>query len=401
MGIPRPRHATAADAEALASLLPGLARPDDPERAVFVLDGPGGPGGPAAAIALQRAADHIRVEGLAGDARQRRRLLAHADRAARALGVAELRGAGLPDGRRRVKRGPAQRLSDHLEGAGVPLWRDGDAPLSQSLYYRGTWSAGALLVGLGSISLAVFSGSDITLAHVLVPGLLSAAATLFAVFQVVLLAQAARRTTGRRGFTGLAAVAAAAIVAIGALVIERAVPALSEMWTIYTGDEALNDLSVTVSPDGGTLYVVGSYGFGSETLVEQALDRNPGISTVVLAGPGGRAQVGFDLYRMFRDRRLATRVDGDCASACAFAFLGGVERSVSPGGRLGFHRASFPGMSDSDMHASNRDLRRFLLQGARLAPDFVDRVFATPPDDIWVPTPQELLAGRVISRPTP
>ena len=78
----------------------------------------------------------------------------------------------------------------------------------------------------------------------------------------------------------------------------------------------------------------------------------------------------------------------------------GVLRSLE-GGRLGFHRASFPGMSDSDMHASNRDLRRFLLQGARLAPGFVDRVFATPPDDIWVPTPQELLAGRVINRLAP
>lgn len=395
MGIPRPRHATAADAEALASLLPGAAPSDDPERAVFVVDGPGGVAG---AIALCRASDHVAVERLAGDRRMRRVLLAHAERAARALGVAELRGNGVAGGRRRVGRGPLHRLADHLHDVGVPLWRDGDAPLSQCVYYRGTWSALALLVGLGSVSLAVFSGSDITLAHVAIPGLLSAAACVFATCQVVLLAQAARRTAGRSGFTALAAVAAAAIVAIGALALERAVPALTEMWTIYTGDEVLNDLSVTVSPDGSTLYVVGSYGFGSESLVQQALERNPGVVTVVLAGPGGRAQVGFDLYRMFRERRLATRVDGDCASACTFAFLGGVERSVSPGGRLGFHRASFPGMSDSDMHASNRDLRRFLLQGARLAPDFVERVFATPPDDIWVPTPQELLAGRVINR---
>lgn len=398
MGIPRPRPATAADAEALASLLPGVAPGNDPARAVFVLDGAAGP---AAAIALRRAADHIAVEQLAGDDRGRRLLLAHADRAARAMGIDELRGAGLPGGRRRVKRGAAQRLADHLEDAGVPPWRDGDASLAQSLYHRGTWSAVALLAGLGSISLAVFSGGDITLAHILLPGLLSAAAVAFAVFQVVLLAQAARRTHGQRGFTLPVVVAAAAIGAIAALVVERAVPALSEMWAIYTGDEVLNDLSVTLSPDGRTLYVIGSYGFGSEALVEQALDRNPDIATVVLAGPGGRAQVGFDLYRLIRDRGLATRVDGDCASACTFAFLGGVERSVSPGGRLGFHRASFPGMSDSDMHASNRDLRRFLLQGARLAPGFVDRVFDTPPDDIWVPTPQELLAGRVINRLAP
>ena len=44
------------------------------------------------------------------------------------------------------------------------------------------------------------------------------------------------------------------------------------------------------------------------------------------------------------------------------------------------------------MYESNRDLRRFLLYSAKLTPQFVDRVFATPPDAIWVPTPQELLA---------
>jgi hypothetical protein len=62
---------------------------------------------------------------------------------------------------------------------------------------------------------------------------------------------------------------------------------------------------------------------------------------------------------MIQQRRLATRVEAGCASACTIAFLGGVERSISPGGRLGFHRASFPGMGDSDMYESNRDLRRF------------------------------------------
>jgi hypothetical protein len=170
------------------------------------------------------------------------------------------------------------------------------------------------------------------------------------------------------------------------------------MWNIYTGDAALNQLAIRVSADGGTLYVEGSYGLGGEDAVRRALDHNPTVRTVVLAGPGGRLSVGFELYEMFRERKLATRVDDDCASACTVAFLGGVERSISPGGRLGFHRGSFPGLSDSDMHESNRDFRRFLLYIARLTPQFVDRVFATPPDEIWEPTPQELLAGRVITR---
>jgi hypothetical protein len=263
---------------------------------------------------------------------------------------------------------------------------------------RGTWAALALLGGLGSVSLAVFSGMEITWAHIVLPALLCTVGVAFAVWQIGLLAAAARREGGGPAFAATAAGAAAAIVAIGALVWDRAVPALGEMWTIYTGDVALNDLTVTVSPDGRTLYVRGSYGVGSDDAVRRALERNKAIRTVVLAGPGGRASVGFELYRMVQERKLATRVEGGCASACTIAFLGGVERSVSPGGRLGFHRASFPGMAEDDMHESNRGLRRFLIYGAKVTPEFANRVFDTPPDSIWVPTQQELLAGRVINR---
>jgi hypothetical protein len=399
MGTPRPRRAprraTSADTAAIAALSSAIIPTESDDRAVFVIDGETGP---IAAIDLSQMADHINVEHLVGAPRERRRLLAHAAAAARAMGLHELRWPGFPGGRRRVRNGPLQRAGDYLDNLGVPLWHDGTAALPQTLYFRGTWAAVALLIGFGSISAAVFIGEDLTLAHIVIPALLCALATTFAIFQIGLLTIAARRVAGRGAFAATSAAAAAALLAIGTLLIDRAAPALVEMWAIYTGDVALNQLDVRASPDGSTLYVEGSYGWGGEDTVRQALDHNPGIRTVVLAGPGGRVSVGFELYDMFRERKLATRVDDECASACTVAFLGGVDRSISPGGRLGFHRGSFPGLSDSDMYESNRDFRRFLLYNAKLTPQFVDRVFATPPDDIWEPTPQELLAGRVINR---
>ena len=129
-----------------------------------------------------------------------------------------------------------------------------------------------------------------------------------------------------------------------------------------------------------------------------ALEQNPRIRTVVLSGPGGRIGAAFQINRMIRNRRLATRVDTGCASACTIAFLGGVDRSISASGRLGFHQGSFPGMGQNDMHESNRDMKRFLVAGAGVTPDFAQRVVDTPADTIWVPTPDELLAGRVITR---
>ena len=395
MGTPRPRRAAAAEAAAVAALSPAIVPTDSTDRAVFVIDSNAGP---VAVIDLLQAPDHISVEHLVGDRRESRKLLAHAARAARAMGLRELRWSGFPGGRKRIRSGPLQRMVDHLDDLGVPLWHDGAASLAQTLYFRGTWAAVALLIGLGSITFVVFGDTELTLALIVIPAVLCAASSAFAVFQIGLVAVAARRVGGRRAFTATAAAAAAAIVAVGALVIDRAVPSLMALWEIYTGDVAMNDLAVGVSADGGTLYVEGSYGMGGEEMVRRALEQNPGIRTVVLAGPGGRQGVAYALYTMFRKRKLATRVDTRCLSACTIAFLGGVDRSISPGGRLGFHRGWFPGMSENDMFEDNRDMRRFMIETAKLTPQFADRVFATPSEQMWYPTPEELLAGRVINR---
>src|SRR4029077_15903322 len=105
--------------------------------------------------------------------------------AARSIGLKEIRLApgtlddaaaralGYRNGRKTIGRG-------HLEAIGVPLWRDGTASLSQSLYYRGVWAALALLVGLGSVSIAVFGRGELTWAHIALPALLCIVGTLFA-----------------------------------------------------------------------------------------------------------------------------------------------------------------------------------------------------------------------------
>jgi hypothetical protein len=408
MGTPHLRRATDTDtdAAAVARLVPGLVpSATDERRATFVIDGDTGI---TAVLELVQADDHMLVEHFKAPDEPHARLLADfADAAARGIGSKEIRLApgamddglaktlGYRDGRRKIRRG-------HLEAIGVPLWRDGTAPFSQLLYYRGVWAAIALLIGLGSVSIAVFGNGELTWAHIAVPAVLCMAGTLFAVWQIYLVVKAAERTGRRWQFALTAGVAAASVFLIGLTVWDRAVPALDEMWNLYTGDARLGgDLDVTVSADGRTLYVEGTYGMRSEDAVRQALRDNKGIREVVLAGPGGRAATGFELFRMFRERKLATRVDSGCASACTLAFLGGVERSIGPKGRLGFHRASFPGMDDSDMYESNRGIRRFLIYSARLTPAFADRVFETPPDSIWVPTAQELLAGGVINRVNP
>jgi hypothetical protein len=404
------RRATPADAAAIAMFAPEVPAPAmSDNRAMFVIDGESGP---IALIDLVQRADRLQIEHLvvtAGTREHVRTLIAFAEAAARAVDVRKvhLPSGVLPDdfaaslgymnGLKTISTGALARARDHLEAVGVPLWRDGTASVAQTLNYRGVWAAVALLIGLGSVSIAVFSGSQTTLFHVAAPAVLCALGSVFAIWQIGLVATAGWRRGG--GLVPLLAivVAVASVLAVGALLYDRAVPALAELWNIYNGDEELGDLALSVSPDGTALHIDGTYGMGSDQAVRRVLERNPKIREVVLSGPGGRMGAGFGISRMIRNRRLATRVDAGCASACTIAFLGGVDRSISAGARLGFHQASFPGMSADDMFEANRDMKRFLLS-AGVAPGFAQRVLDTPGDSIWIPTPEELLAARVIKR---
>ena len=183
-------------------------------------------------------------------------------------------------------RGGAKRVRPD----GVPVWRDGTAPFGQSLYYRGVWAALALLIGLGSVSMAVFNSSRLTMVHIAFPAVLCAAGALFAIWQILLIVRAAQRTRPWL-FALSAAIGLATVGLIGLTIHDRAVPALAELWAIRAGDTAIGDLAVEVSDDGRTLYVSGAYSTHSEEMVRRALDRNGTIREVVLAG-AGRPRLG-------------------------------------------------------------------------------------------------------------
>jgi len=398
------RRATEADAPIVAQFVPGLVpSATDDHRATFIYEAADGPAG---VIELLQEPKRLWVEHLVAHTIEAAQTLAdYADTAGQALGVDDVRlrpGATTEEIAEAANFHGDVRIPGVLDlRAVVPLWKAGREKLTNALYYRGVWAAIALLIGFGSISAAVFSGGELRLFHIVAPAILCTVGVLFALYQVFLIVLAARRTH-RPALIATSVLSALIVVGgITLVIVDRAVPSLTELWAIYSGDTELGDLEVTLGPDGKTLYVQGAYGLRSEEAVRKALAEHKGVTTVVLAGPGGRIGTGYALFRMFRERKLATRVDTGCASACTIAFLGGTERSISDKGKLGFHRASFPGMGDNDMYESNRDMRNFLIYNARVTPQFAQRVVDTPADTLWVPTPEELLAGKVVTRVNP
>lgn len=85
---------------------------------------------------------------------------------------------------------------------------------------------------------------------------------------------------------------------------------------------------------------------------EQFYKEHPYSTTVVFHSPGGSLMAGMELGRLLRKYKIpvsigetrrgtyrySETIEGVCASACAYAFLGGASRSIDSDSKIGFHQ---------------------------------------------------------------
>jgi Clp protease len=115
------------------------------------------------------------------------------------------------------------------------------------------------------------------------------------------------------------------------------------------------------------------------------------VNTVYLNSSGGLLKDGFKMGELFNKYQVSTRVINNqvCASACAFAFLGGKYRSINGNGRLMFHspyRKKGEGIDCSDPTSVNQVKEYFLSQlGDPAGPYLFDRTMSyCSKSDGWV-----------------
>ena len=150
--------------------------------------------------------------------------------------------------------------------------------------------------------------------------------------------------------------------------------------------------------EGNVLRLTGSIELGSTRRVGELLERNPGVQLVILESDGGNIYEGRGLARLFAAKNLATRVETRCSSACTIAFSGGTHRSMAQTAKLGFHQykvdADYDIVVTNPLKEQERDLQRFRDAGFNEA--FLEQVFASRPQEMWFPAPDELLAAGVV-----
>jgi len=148
---------------------------------------------------------------------------------------------------------------------------------------------------------------------------------------------------------------------------------------------------------GEVLEIAGSFSWSVPQNLQLTLAAAPQVRIVSLNSPGGHVEPAMEVAEIIHRRGLATYVGRFCASACTLAFLGGTQRWLAPGARLGFHQAHAPGFS---VEAAD-DVLRTAYQEFALPPAFVAHVLRTPPADLWFPKPAELRAAQITTGAPP
>lgn len=147
----------------------------------------------------------------------------------------------------------------------------------------------------------------------------------------------------------------------------------------------------------GALVLDGSLDFRSPLAFRRALQAHPETRLVVLQSDGGSVQAGLLIAEEIHERKLKTLIpeNSRCASACSFVFFAGVGRMAQ--GQLGVHQIS----GSEDLENAQLNLSDIIetLSKFEVSPDVITRMLRTPPKDIYVFNPAELVALKINMTP--
>lgn len=139
--------------------------------------------------------------------------------------------------------------------------------------------------------------------------------------------------------------------------------------------------------------------------------------TIVINSPGGSLIGGLALGRAIRQAGLSTHlaevrredgtttlVDGGvCASACAYAFLGGVNRSMTAGARYGLHQFYADAPAPVDLRSSTRAVQDLVASLTKyvtdmgVRADIVQLATRTRSDSVYWLGPSDALSYGVVN----
>ena len=175
------------------------------------------------------------------------------------------------------------------------------------------------------------------------------------------------------------------------------IPQMKEYGLILTGHDPIGLAEMKVSNNGKAIIISKGLGTGSAKLFDQLLSHTSSVTSVILNSSGGRIMEATSIAKTVTRLKLDTYVENECVSACTYIFLAGRDRAATPNAKIGFHQPYFPGVSGEQQKLMTQDMIDQYKQSG-LSDQFLQRVWETPPEDMWYPSHEDLLAHKVVTR---
>src|SRR5689334_361523 len=180
------------------------------------------------------------------------------------------------------------------------------------------------------------------------------------IWQLVGIWRSAGHHPDRGGSTGWAAMAKVMVV-IGFLSgfgqVAQQLPLWKQAFQLVAGVDVTPNSEFRVLNRATELEVSGGMSFGTADALETILKATPSIRVVHLNSVGGWIKEGERVGTLMESYGLTTFTEHECVSACLLAFLGGKERLLGVGARLGFHQASVGGVGGEVAKGGNDAFR--------------------------------------------
>ncbi|RBI86771.1 hypothetical protein DRV85_04965 [Rhodosalinus halophilus] len=164
---------------------------------------------------------------------------------------------------------------------------------------------------------------------------------------------------------------------------------------------------LTLEPDGeGRALLRGEIAAGDADLIARrlaALDPVPEV--IALDSPGGSVADALAIGERLRALGVATEVGADaiCMSACPYLLAAGVERRAHPRALVGVHQHYFgentllPAfIAVEDIQRGQGEVMGYLI-AMGVEPELMRVALLTPPEDIYLLTPEELMQFRLVT----
>jgi hypothetical protein len=178
----------------------------------------------------------------------------------------------------------------------------------------------------------------------------------------------------------------------------NSMPAYKELYKMVFAEDPIANYTIAPVKDDTLLHITGNFGFGLADAVADLLEKNPGMTGVIIDSTGGRLFEGRELAKLILRNNLDTYTLRGCYSACSTAFVAGRKRYLVLGANLGFHAygvssANLRSMVDIQ-HEQEKDLRIYRQQG--VSQEFLDRLFSAEHDSMWFPEIDELIEANIV-----